>query len=576
MALQLTIPPPDKQRGALGMMGVLTLLLGILFAALAIDTGRLMLEQRHLQTVADMAALDASAQAGHCGEGNITAVEALAQASSMRNGHLTGAGETLDVSLGNIDTGSAGLRQFTIVAPEQATAVWVMAGKSVAASFFAGGLMGNQVNLQATAVAERQGLAGFSAGSLTASISSEDSALLNSLLGDILGSSVNLDLIAYQGIVATDVTLSDLVEATAGVGTVDELLAAEMSLAELLQVYADAVNAAEVANVDVIAAMQTLIDANVAMPADILVGDILAVTSLDEEAALSSSVNLLDLITTTALIANGNNAITLPLAVNLPGGLLNVNTQLKVIEAPQIAIGPPGKDADGNWQTAIKTAQIELDTQIQSTISLVLGQAEVSLALRVNIAQGEAWLQSIRCRTLQSPASLVTIGAQPGIASVALSHPTDPFAPADAIKVSLLGIPVAEVPVALNLPVQNPAPSELVYTVSADEPLPQMQSVASNAGDSLANGLSGVDSQLEVGPAEVLSLSTAEMLLLGPLLGQLLDDIEGTLLTELLSPLLTQLSTGTFNPLLNLLGIQVGAMDVQLISLEIERPELKR
>ncbi|PKM36244.1 MAG: hypothetical protein CVV06_12040 [Gammaproteobacteria bacterium HGW-Gammaproteobacteria-10] len=58
-----------RQRGVLGLLGGLVLFLSVLFTALAMDTGRLMLEHRRLQLVADMAALDASSQSGGCGDG---------------------------------------------------------------------------------------------------------------------------------------------------------------------------------------------------------------------------------------------------------------------------------------------------------------------------------------------------------------------------------------------------------------------------------------------------------------------------------------------------------------------------
>ncbi|MCL5975858.1 MAG: pilus assembly protein TadG-related protein, partial [Gammaproteobacteria bacterium] len=102
-----------KQRGAMGLLGILTLLLATLFAALAVDTGRLLMEQRRMQTVADMAALDASSLAGHCGEGNVAQVQAAAEASAARNNHVIAADKTLQITLGRVDVGSGGLRQFT-------------------------------------------------------------------------------------------------------------------------------------------------------------------------------------------------------------------------------------------------------------------------------------------------------------------------------------------------------------------------------------------------------------------------------------------------------------------------------
>lgn len=49
---------PQQQRGAIGLMAAVTLGMVLLFMLLVIDSGRLYLEQRKLQRVADMAALE--------------------------------------------------------------------------------------------------------------------------------------------------------------------------------------------------------------------------------------------------------------------------------------------------------------------------------------------------------------------------------------------------------------------------------------------------------------------------------------------------------------------------------------
>ena len=571
---RLSIRSPARQRGVLGILGALTLLLSILFTALAVDTGRLMLEQRRLQAVADMAALDASSKSGSCGNGTLAAAEAAAQASAVRNNHPLGEGRTLAVALGTTSAGTGGVRSFVQGDPATAMAVEVIAGNTLPASLLAGGILGEQAHLQAGAVAQRQALAGFSAGSLLVALNTEDSALLNSLLGGVLGSAVNLNLVSYQGIAATDVTLWDLVDASIGIGTVQELLDADLSLGELLQIYADAANSAGVADVAVTAAMQSLIDANVSSLSTAF-GDILAVTAPNVEEAASARVNLLDLITTTALVANGTNALSLPLAVNLPGGLLDIATELNVIEPPQIAIGPPGRGEDGNWRTKIRTGQVRLDTSVQSDIDLLVAQVEVDLALQVNVAQGTAWLASIECRNQQNPVSIVTIGAQPGIASITLTRATDPGASAAAIRVRLLGIPVADVEAGLNLPLEPPDETDLVYEAESydADALPMVQRATSSIGGSLDNGLSGLADSLQLTVAP-LSLTLAQKLLLGPLLDAFLGDLVGTLLEQLLSPLLTQLGDMILDPLLRLLGIEVGALDVQLFTLDIQSPAL--
>ncbi|MBE0437125.1 MAG: hypothetical protein IBX56_15140, partial [Methylomicrobium sp.] len=498
-----------RQRGALGILGAMVLLLSILFTALAVDTGRLMMEQRRLQTVADMAALDASSQSGWCGDGSLSTAQAAAQASAARNNHPLAGDRTLDVLLGTISVGEGGIRNFVVNNPAASTAVRVTAGNTVPASLFAGGILGREATLQATAVAERRALAGFSVGSGLLSLDSQQSMVLNALLGEILGSSLDLSAVSYEGIANTNISLLSLVQAAAGVGTVNELLKAPVSVGELLQIYANAANDSDVVALEVVAAMQTLASAAVSN-AELTLGEVLAVTAPNVEQAASAEVNLLDLLTTTALIANGDSALTLPLNFGLPGGL-TLSTMLTVIEPPQLAIGPPGMNDDGNCRTEAKTAQVRLDltaqgSLVKSVVGGLLGEGllgsllnglfgllgallgssdlidvDVLINLAVEVAQGRACLESIQCAGLGSPNSIVTIGVEKGIASVDL----DVLVTLNLKVVRLLLFPSFEdiqVPLSLSLNLSDAIEESLQFEVGT---LPQIQRADSSLGQSL-------------------------------------------------------------------------------------------
>jgi uncharacterized membrane protein len=220
----------------------------------------------------------------------------------------------------------------------------------------------------------------------------------------------------------------------------------------------------------------------------------------------------------------------------------------------------------------MQTAQVRLDSRVQGEVDLnVLGllgaRAAVDLGLRVEVAQGEAWLDNVQCRNALDPRAIVTIGAQPGVANVVLSRASDPSAAAARIDVSavvlLLRVPVAVVTVGLDLPLENPAESELVYEVDTDDPdaLPMVQRASSGVGASLDNGLAGLADSLVV-DVELLGISIGIGAILSPIL------------SDLMVPLLTQLGTEILDPLLHLLGIEIGSLDVQLFTLDISRPEL--
>lgn len=567
-----TNPGLNRQCGALGLLGIVTLLLAVLFTAVAVDSGRLMMEQRRLQTVADMAALDAAARAGNCGTGDLDAIEALAAASAARNNH---AGPPLAVSVGKISVGAGGVREFAETSINNATAVHVLASKTVPASLFAGGTLGSETTLRAEAVAERDALAGFSAGSMLLSLSDDEAALLNNLLGGVLGSPVGLDVLSYQGIAATDLSVGELVDASAGIGTVDELLDADLTMAEMLNLYADAVAASDAANVEVANGMDALIAANVSdLTANF--GDILAVTTENPEDAAEADVNLMDLITTSALVANGDSAIDLPLKLTVPDLLgltdevLNVETELTIIEPPQIAIGPPGIDENGNWRTQVNTAQARLTSKVEDglpeidLLGLVTVEVSIDIAVEVESAQGAGWLRSIQCGTINNRNPVVTIGTNTGVAEVNSSRASnlaeDPFIGIH-LSAGLLGSCDITLP-PINTAVRSPVNEDLVFEVAQPiaDALPMTRETASGLGLTINLGSGEPDDNCS-GLLSVVGVTVNELV---SLLNPLLEGIVSALLSEVIEPILT------------VLGIKIGAMDVSLISVEIERPEMQR
>ena len=64
MSPRMQFRGPARQRGAIGLMAAVTLALALAFTLLVIDSGRLYLEKRNLQRIADMAALEAATRGG--------------------------------------------------------------------------------------------------------------------------------------------------------------------------------------------------------------------------------------------------------------------------------------------------------------------------------------------------------------------------------------------------------------------------------------------------------------------------------------------------------------------------------
>ncbi|WIM05770.1 MAG: pilus assembly protein TadG-related protein [Candidatus Nitricoxidivorans perseverans] len=540
-----------RQRGAIGFFGVLNLLLALIFTAMAVDAGRLWFERRKVQAVADIAALEAARNLG-CG-GNPGNALAAAQAAADRNG-FTG---DLSVAVGGLTTVD-GLRQFNTDTSNESA--HVVATKPVPASLVLGGLFGQTTRMSAEATARAEPAhATFSAGSYLARVSAtdKDANLLSALLGSLLGSSLSLDVLSYQGLASTEVNLLQLVKASASVGTVEELLAADLTVADVIGLTATALGQQGVVDASVTAAMQNLLTATV-NNLDVRLGEVLDVSMPGSDAAAKVGINVFDLITTTILVANKERAVSLPsLSVNL-GGLLNINVSVDIISPPQIAVGPPGRDAaTGLWCTQARTAQLGVTA---SVVANVLGLANIDLGLGVQLAQGEAHLETL---DLTPGATQAVIGATPGIAALNLTN----AAGSGPAMIKLLGLTIATI-APLDLSIQPPSPTDLVFPIDSPvaEHLPTAtQSVSSSIGSSLESALSNPDLiHIELLPD---SLGPLLDLLLG-LLGLDLNDLLGDLLSEVLAPLLGFIGGAVLDPLLKLLGIQLGGLDVTIQNIQ--------
>ncbi len=566
-----------RQRGAIGIMAAATLLLSLVCLALVVDTGRLYLEKRKLQRVADMSAMETAAQSGLCGVQSAGGVQAFAQASAQKNGFPSDG--TLVATLGDVNFDASNTRRQFSPGGQWNDSVRVVAGRTVASSLILnvasvfGANVPTTTTLSATAVARREALGGLSAGSGLASVDSSNSALLNLLLGKLLGTTLNLDVLTYQGVAGANITLLSLGQQlqAAGVslnlGSVDSLLNANVSVAQLLTAMINAADASQVAGVNT-SLLRTAL-ASITVPnAQLTLGSILSVIAPDSarDEAMGADVNLGDLLMATAFVANKNHFIDLKgLSVNV-GSLVNANLRVWIIQPPQIAIGYPGKDAQGKWRTQASTAQ--LNAQVSAQVNLGLATADIGLSLA--LAQGSAALASIQCGGL-GKSTTVDVYAQPGIASLSLGtfkNQANGSGGVDPISVSVLSSSLLKVDVSAQSQVSNPAGVTLSFTVTDPEDLPTDPKRASSAlSSSLDNALASLASSIDV---NVTCLGSAILCLpLNVLLNTLLTTLPG-----LLRPVVVALGQAVLDPLLQLLGVDVGNLDVRIIDVQTAGAQL--
>lgn len=372
MSPRMQFRGPARQRGAIGLMAVGTLALALGFMLLVIDSGRLYLEQRKLQRVADTAALEAVTRDGNCQSGKSAAV--YATESAARNGFTVSTDNTLTVSCGTLQTDAENLRTFAVDSNKTAT-VQVIVTRPVVTSVAAGigallsgGPVSLTTRLSATAVAgePKQTLAQLSIRSTLLGADSARSNLLNPLFSTLLGGNVNLTVGGWDGLIKTDINLLKFMDQLAielgvAAGNYTALLNTQASVTTFIKAAAEVVNRSG-ATVEVKAALANLqLAATSASP--IKLGDLLALQTGTQAAGLDTTVQLFQLIQGFVQLANKNSAVNAVLPVNVLG-LAGVTTRIKVIQPPQFsAVGNPAlaKLAPlGANRIYVRTAQVRI------------------------------------------------------------------------------------------------------------------------------------------------------------------------------------------------------------------------
>ncbi|NBF10639.1 pilus assembly protein TadG-related protein [Pseudomonas sp. Fl4BN1] len=361
---------PAHQRGAIGLMAAMTLGLALLFMLLVVDSGRLYMEQRRLQRVADNAALEAVSRGGNCQSG-LTAATYAGQ-NATRNGFAVATGSSLTTDCGSLTTGANGLRTFNVDATQSA-AVRVIVSNTVPisvasgiAGLFSPGPINLTTPLSATAVAAAPTptVAQLSIQSTLLTVSTAQSSILNPLVGGLLGGSLNLSAVGWNGLLNTNINLLSYLNQLAinlgvAAGNYTQLLNTTTSVTQLIQAAITVVQA-NGATADVLTALGNLQIAAI-NAAPLRLGDILQLQTGLPSSALNANLQLFQLLQAMIQLSNSNSAVaaTLPITVL---GLANITVQTKVIEPPQLsAIGDPAlakANPTGANRIYVRTAQV--------------------------------------------------------------------------------------------------------------------------------------------------------------------------------------------------------------------------
>lgn len=374
----------SRQQGAIGLMAAGTLAVALVFMLLAVDSGRLYLEKRKLQSIADTAALEAAGRGGVCSP--TTTANDYAKENATRNGFTVVAGDSsraLAVTCGTLATNASNLRVFSADASKN-DAVRVVATRSVMTSIatgiwnlFSGTPVSPQMTLSATAVAAyAPPVAQLTIRSSLATVDASQSPLLNATIGGLLGGNLALTAAGWNGLLQTNVNLLGYLDQLAvqlnvKAGDYDALLSTAVSASQLIDATVKVLQkngAVAAAVINDVTSLKAIAPTTQLLK----VGDLLNVATGTPAAALNTNVQLFQLLQGVAQLSSSKSAVSAAVQVNVPL-IGNVSIQTKVIEPPQLsAIGNPAK-AKAGLSKSPRTDQISVRTaQVRTLVSIDL------------------------------------------------------------------------------------------------------------------------------------------------------------------------------------------------------------
>lgn len=587
------------QRGAsLVVMAVsLVALLSAVLAAL--DIGRLYTSQRSLQRQANMAALDAVRVISGCTGAETTNRAGLAlsaaQQSLVRNfgdpGLLSATGFRYGSVLSGGSSGAAGLRSFVPSnSVANADAVQVELTRSMPVSLVRAFSKQPQGLMYAQAVAQNTDIIGLGIGT---GLTGLNGGLVNNMMSALLGTTVSLTAVDYQGLLTARINSAGLMRAA----SINDLSALnDLGGTALL----DAIRTVAGQNApQSTQAVNTLLNGLAPILGPVQLGQVFSVPEdVSGSATQDVSIDAFNLLLglTQAARANQGNLLSLSPVVVAPGVTATIG--LRILEGPQFKAGRPGRDAGGNYFTQVSSSQVVVTVRLNvlgSALPLLTGvgfNGGITLDLSLSVAGGSAGLDSTRCARAGQSFHDIMVGAQSNIGRAAvgtivggassLTQPTFSVQPSPLLNLSvsnnLLGLLLGgttgvTVKAVSNLDVSPGTSTTLDFKVAATDVLPQVQSINAPLGASLNNVLTHLVQNLQVTvtptSGNLLSgiLSSATSLVLNTVLPAVVNTLAG---------LVGPLAANVLDPLLQALGVRFGTADVMITSISVDQPQLAR
>lgn len=440
-----TLQRRTRQRGAFGILAASAMALALGCLVLVVDGGRLYMEQRRLQKIADTAALESVARLpqGSCSMDPALALQ-IARESAQRNSFLQDARQDLQANCVTVRSMN-GLRVAVPRAgQEEAASVEVSATHTVpasiilrTASLFSSDVR-EDVTLTARATAERETPgAAFAVGSQLLRL--DNSKLLGVLLETVGLDPETLTLLDRNGLADASITpsgllnalgvrvgierlralspegLINLVNTEVGLLGIDKLLAvsAELVSDSVLRAQLEVLRQ-EILSNSIIGKIKLNLFASEEGPG------LLSISSAPSGtvgSALDTRINLEQILTASLMIGVASEGR----ALNLDGlDLLGIITvRLGIVEPPSIGIGPIGTTA---YNAQVRLL-VDVDTNRNSRSLLGVGSllellgTRIKLPIIVDLVDAKGTLTAVNC-SVAPPTATIEVESRIGSACI--------------------------------------------------------------------------------------------------------------------------------------------------------------
>ncbi|WP_425375451.1 pilus assembly protein TadG-related protein [Rhizobium chutanense] len=560
--------------GNIAVMAALCAPLILYSLGLGVDYGMITLQQRRLQQLSDLGAIVAAADINHAVEVLLANFDenGLDIAVRTSTGYATKKGRLpLTADLAQFDAVAdftpgtyladasvpLGSRFAAGTQPYDAAKVAI----TQKAELFFATAFAAAPNLTAVGTASASKLAAFSIGSRLASL---NGGVLNTLLGNLLGTSLSLKAADYEALASADVKLFPFLDMLATdlnltAATYNELLATDISYPRLLETLekSGGLTPAVTKSIDGIEKALGTTQLKIRLE------DLFSLGSTGERvigsgSQLSAQASVMDIVSAAAVAANQKKQVSADLGAAVPG-LGTVKLTLAIGEMPKGA----ASNAIGATGAAVRTAQVRLALEVTLLGAGSIAGLKVRVPLYLEVAHAEARLASISCLGGGARNASVGVDVVPGVAELSLGDvDTKAFvnfdSPPRVTRATLMDAPLLSVSGLAHVNLTNISKTKLTFQPS-DIAAKTIKNVSTK--DTLTSAVQSLVKDTDI-----------QVAIAGLGIGLSKTVVQGAV-ADTLSALTKPLDELLFNTL-TLLGIKIGEADVRVTDVRCQQPVL--